>query len=382
MDLYEKSLKEKRFHQSQKNPSFSSSLLDAIYCSIDKGEEAELVFYKETMRKKQSTDRTEEKKKPEKLGPRRKPSDSGDGFRKSQKNQNPILSSSNSSSSESSYGGFGFSSSEAESLQTPRPKPIRTGFVPEMPFRSTSKKNQFPEIQVKEKPKTAASKIYSDLKKPGQPISPGGRIASFLNSLFASNSKKAKIDHSRKNGSAPQALSSSTTPTCSSASSYSRSCLSKTPSSRGNSNSTNTNGSKRSVRFYPITVIVDEDCRPCGQKRISDRDPTVSGKIGVSKPLIGEELKLHLMEKSRRIEEAAKDLLKGYQKKSDFLEEVMRSMHDHGHGHGHDDNDDDGYSSSDLFELEMPIQRYREELPVYETTRFETNRAIASGLIR
>lgn len=53
----------------------------------------------------------------------------------------------------------------------------------------------------------------------------------------------------------------------------------------------------------------------------------------------------------------------------------------------YDDEDDDGLScsSSDLFELDnlsvIGIERYREELPVYETTNFKTNCAIANGLV-
>ena len=53
-----------------------------------------------------------------------------------------------------------------------------------------------------------------------------------------------------------------------------------------------------------------------------------------------------------------------------------------------DDEDDDdalSCSSSDLFELDnlsvIGIERYREELPVYETTHFKTNCAIAKGLV-
>lgn len=52
-----------------------------------------------------------------------------------------------------------------------------------------------------------------------------------------------------------------------------------------------------------------------------------------------------------------------------------------------DDDDDDGAScaSSDLFELEnlsgIGGYRYSEELPVYETTNLDTNRAIANGFI-
>lgn len=54
---WEKPLREDRFRLQRENPSFSSTLLDAIYRSIDesngKGEE-ELIFYRETMKKKQS----------------------------------------------------------------------------------------------------------------------------------------------------------------------------------------------------------------------------------------------------------------------------------------------------------------------------------------
>ncbi|KAL5995381.1 hypothetical protein ACLOJK_025440 [Asimina triloba] len=394
---------ETSFKESRNIPSFSSSLLDAIYRSIDEGElsleeeaAAEMVFYRETSRKKQSNDRRAEgeKQKTERLEFGLKPSDSEDGSRRSSRNQKPMFFKSSSSSSESSYsGGFGFSSSsEAESVQSRRPKPIRTGFRLEKPLQFPPEKTQFPKMQpsasLREKPSkrdgffhakaSAASKIYSDTKKAGQPVSPGGRIASFLNSLFSpSNSKKAKMDESRSR------FAQTATPTCSSSSSYTRSCLSKTPSSRGNS----TASTKRSVRFYPVSVIVDEDCRPCGEKLINDCN--ITRKAGPLKPSIGssDELKLHLMEKSRRIEEAAKDLLYGYQKKTEFLEEVMRSMHAHGHRDGDvdcclDGDDDDGYSSSDLFELEIGIGRFREELPVYETTRLDANRAFASALMR
>ncbi|XP_055820095.1 protein BIG GRAIN 1-like A [Solanum dulcamara] len=70
------------------------------------------------------------------------------------------------------------------------------------------------------KAKSRALKIYRELKKVKQPISPGGRLSSFLNSLFT-NGKKAKIpsndDEERKLKSANNAS------TCSS---FSRSCLS------------------------------------------------------------------------------------------------------------------------------------------------------------
>ncbi|XP_054796776.1 uncharacterized protein LOC129302127 [Prosopis cineraria] len=78
------------------------------------------------------------------------------------------------------------------------------------------------------------------------------------------------------------------------------------------------------------------------------------------------------MEKSRRVEEAGRELLKEYlqnQKKSDFaLMDLPLRTGDY----EEEDGDAASYSSSDLFELDhlavMEKGRYREELPVYETT--------------
>lgn len=81
------------------------------------------------------------------------------------------------------------------------------------------------------------------------------------------------------------------------------------------------------------------------------------------------------MEENRRVIEAAKELIRAYHKNKDAVdisgeEEV-------------EDDDDDAAScaSSDLFELDnlsaIGIERYREELPVYETTRLNTNRIIS-----
>ncbi|GMJ07592.1 BIG GRAIN 4 [Hibiscus trionum] len=92
------------------------------------------------------------------------------------------------------------------------------------------------------------------------------------------------------------------------------------------------------------------------------------------------------MEKARRVEEMAREFLKEYhlnQKKNEFNSMDSRINHE-----DEDDDDDDdasSCSSSDLFELDHLVHlgnhRYEEELPVYETTHVETNRAIANGLI-
>lgn len=397
-----------RYENRYQHPSFSSNVLDAIYRSIDKGDievEAaaaeEMVVYGDTMRKKQSfscsiqAEKWMEKKTSEKSVLRRNPANYFEnGFQKSHRNlRGPTtLLHSGSSSSESS---------EPEPVFV-RPKPVRTA--------TSQRKTQLPEIQVpkercllsQQKPRKQESynKIKSissspassakvrgggaELKKPKQPISPGGRLAGFLNSLFAAAGTARKTKASpldRK----PKSSDRSSSSTCSSASSYSRSCLSKTPSSRGNS--------IKSVRFYPVSVIVDEDCRPCGQKHIYGRDRDVGLRVKKTEEspqlIFGEELKRHLMEKNRQVEEAAKDLLKGYQKKSKIIGEVMRDVHENiiDDDEGEDDFDDGmSCSSSDLFELDnlavIGIDRYREELPVYETTRLDTNRAITNSLIR
>ncbi|CAN4115594.1 unnamed protein product [Withania somnifera] len=67
--------------------------------------------------------------------------------------------------------------------------------------------------------KSRTSKIFSELKKVKQPISPGGRLSSFLNSLFTYG-KKAKISSNDEEIKLKSANSSTS-------SSYSRSCLRK-----------------------------------------------------------------------------------------------------------------------------------------------------------
>ncbi|KAJ6372935.1 hypothetical protein OIU76_027300 [Salix suchowensis] len=156
-------------------------------------------------------------------------------------------------------------------------------------------------------------------------------------------------------------------------------------------------GLKRSVRFYPVSVIVDEDCRPVGHKSLKHEEEESSlmsvslpkeWKIGKSPSRkIDDELNYHAVEKSRRIEEVAREFLKDYHlnqnKKDVFKIDAGGKYNDH-----FEDEDDDAAScsSSDLFELDHLAVigkdcRYSEELPVYETTHPVTNRAIAHGLI-
>lgn len=420
MDKWDNKPSRKQHHRE--NPSFSSTLLDVIYRSIDEDptevkEEEKLIFYRETMRKqKQNNPEAEkgntrsrarkvenwmEKRTNDKVLMGRNSLTEFERRTRSNSISNTLsmYSSSTSSSESSSIGGF--SSSESESFfGVQRPKPIKTSFSEKTKtnfdaslhnhnYRSHSSQTQKPKHENGfGKTKSKALKIlYGELKKAKQPISPGAKLANFLNSLFTSsgNAKKAKVSTTTSSSNCrPVAISvvtdraadtklSAAQPgsTCSSASSFSRSCLSKTPSSRS--------GAKRSVRFCPVSVIVDEDCRPCGHKNLHESEEALVASNGKNR---SEELRLHVMQESQRVEELARDLLKKYQKKNEVVFDGVMHYEDE-----EEDDDDDvaSCSSSDLFELDnlsaIGIERYREELPVYETTHFNTNRAIANGFI-
>ncbi|KAB1219964.1 hypothetical protein CJ030_MR3G020212 [Morella rubra] len=449
----EKTLREDRYNHEKKTPSFSSTLLDKIYRSIDEGDirTEDLKFYREPMGKKQgrgsgkNNRATEEEAAAnlrracliEKLMDKKVSEKVGTGRReylaepvKSQLQEHDhdhdvLFFSSTSSSSDSSSGGF--SSSDTESMYglkskfscslPSRPRPVRTG-VSARPERSEKKQralfHEQRELHVFDdchyssatgdtpkgeeavtESKSRARKIYANLKKVKQPISPGGRLANFLNSLFTTgNTKKTKnLSSTGRNDDASGFRKSKSVQesTCSSASSFSRSCLSKkSPSSREKQR----NGVKRTVRFCPVSVIVDEDCRPCGHKCLYEEEDasimpmrvSTAWKKGRSPTRTDEEeLKSHVMEKTRRVEEAAREFLKNYhqnQRKNELIMRDFRGRYDEDEYEG---DDAASCSSSDLFELDHLVaignDRYCEELPVYETTHVVTNKAIANGLM-
>lgn len=316
--------------RGRNNPSFSSSLLDAIYRSIDEsdgggggpprdhrkgGPDPCFSSSAAAARKKKSAD---ELKWTTAAVIRRGSWDYSRG----------LVTPTSSSSDSSSYGGFS-SSSDAESAASY----YSAGVNPARSDRILAD----PEVPPEKKKNGSFRSRLRDLRKGRAPTSPGARLASFLNTLFAAagNPKKPKI-------SAPPLPESA----CTSASSYSRSCLSKTPTTGGRRTpSVAVEGGKRSVRFCPVSVIVGEDSRPCGHKCLYD-----SNLAAVAGPPPGV---------ARRVEE----LLRGLEE--DEEEEAMSD------------------SSSDLFELEnlTAIGQFPDELPVYETTDLGTNHAIAQGLV-
>lgn len=423
------------------SPSFSSSLLDKIYRSIDESERRgeDVKFYGETkttaLPKRNSKSGRNIAVEEEMAAIRRacliekwiekKAMEKAEAERRSRKlerdHDDGVFFSSNSCSSESSSGGF--SSSDAESMYGSRPqrascfvpslwpKPIRTRPV-KTEEKKTEKKqsalshkqrdfcllDDYTQSRITDrtmkleeatiKSKSRALKLYDNLKKVKQPISPGGRVASFLNSLFTTGQVKKSKGSSSVSGyeETERRIYSLQGPTCSSASSFSRSCLSKnSPSTREKLR----NGVKKSVQFYPVSVVVGEDCQPCSQKCVYEEQdahlmpvtvPT-AWKIGRSRSRRTEEeiVKLRVLEKSRQAEEAAREFLKDHRRNQAKNESLFSRDYDN----RDDDMDDDAAScsSSDLFELDHLAvagkERYLEELPVYETTRVKcTNRAI------
>ncbi|XP_052198735.1 protein BIG GRAIN 1-like A [Diospyros lotus] len=358
MEAWERSLREERYMhpQRRKTPSFSSSLLDAIYRSIDD----EPVLCPEatasaTRTKKQrnanlkrnSALEDEESVRRAIMIEKWMESESRSHISRSSR-----LCNSTSSSSESSCGGV-FSSSETESGYNrnakQRPKQVRTsGSVRSNLEKTTNHEGRLTRT------KSKALKMYGDLKKVKQPISPGRRFTNFLNSIFSSRNVKTHLKHETARDSSSIGRSRSVKDTTT----FSMSCLRKMPPSRAKLSTNNVSSSKRSVRFYPFTVIVDEDSRPCGHKSIYGDDPSLMPTPRV-----------------RKIAETA--ILKSTNTRQ--LREFQLE--------DEDEEDDDGMSctSSDLFELEnigaVGVGAYREELPVYGTTCLKTHHAIANGLI-
>ncbi|KAL4388155.1 hypothetical protein GQ457_09G005080 [Hibiscus cannabinus] len=392
--------REDRYQVRRENTSFSSSLLDSIYRSIDESNgdnrDEELVFRgdKTVMRKKKQSGtslRQEElncsvqracmiekwmQKKEVICG------GGGGGGEIKAFGIDPMLLNSSSTSSGSSCGG-GFSSSESDSFYSAKSKKSLSLSLSSSSSSSSSHchktkpkhevlgRNVHGGVPTQKAPKhegggfirtkSKAMKIYSDLKKIKQPISPGGKLTSFINSLFTSGSpRKSK-----------KLTSNQPTSTYSSTSSFSRSCLLTTKiHSKENVVDTRT---KRSVRFCPISTVLDEDSKPCGELKIRHENE-------LRKPAMNKEIEYRIIEENRRVAEAARELLNKYRKQK-TKEFDMKDIDDD------DDNYDDAasYASSDLFELDnlsaIGNARYLEELPVYETTHFDTNRAIAKGLI-
>ncbi|KAL0407662.1 UNVERIFIED_CONTAM: protein BIG GRAIN 1-like B [Sesamum radiatum] len=398
----EENYKARQSHRS--TPSFSSSLLDEIYRSIDgntekaedikaekpastraksagsKGDEEETARFTRACLVDKWMEIKEVHEKVDNVA-RRRP----DSFQ-----DNDVLFFSSTSTSSDSSGAL--SSSDTElfcstrkpkqvSCFSTRPKPVRTArecnrqdkfFVSDDDDdddddRENQQKNKKGDDLMKSK--SRALKIYANLKKLKQPISPGGRLTSFINSLFTNaNSKKKSRNPDTKKGfqhlKSAKTTASSSPPPCSSAASFSRSsCMTKNSSSPDESRNVN----QRTVRFHPVSVIVDQDSKACGLKSIyNDQDCDYKHR---RPPLPPHALKI---DKNRKVEDAANRVPKGYRNHKNYDFSMFRKIQDE----DEDEEDVASESSSDLFELDHSTvfgkNRFCQELPVYESTYFFT----------
>ncbi|XP_050382426.1 protein BIG GRAIN 1-like C isoform X2 [Argentina anserina] len=314
----------------RRNPSFSSSLLDSIYRSIDESNcgEGDVGFVRESRKQSSSVSKREEAKGGGGGKTNLRRAMMIENWVERQSVHSSMFTNSASSSSESSSGAAFSSSDQTESSYKRRSKqsPVVLSVRSENMEKAKSQSGSGGGGGFT-KTKLRALKIYGELKKAKQPISPGGKIASFINSIFNSgNVKKAKM--------------------C-----YVGAVEDVSTSEHVNKSTKSSNGNKRSVRFYPISVILGEDdSNISSHKCVYEQDPSL-----MPKPTF---------QKYARTS--------GQSFRRSFCEDV-----------DDDESEAESYSSSDLFELNQPvgIGRYTEELPVYETTNFRTNQAIAKGLI-
>ncbi|XP_047320717.1 protein BIG GRAIN 1-like A [Impatiens glandulifera] len=349
------------YQPKRRTPSFSSSLLDSIYRSIDnpncKDDEFSALETDESVQcrqRRKQRDNTflhdDERIRRAIMIEKWMENKNRTNINKTYKLRSCY---SASSSSDSSSGGVFSSSSETESKS---PLPFTPIFT-----RSSDLHQQTPKREGRlTRTKSRALKLYGDLKKAKQPISPGRRITDFLNSLF--NSKKLEDLNSERR---TQPVKNSTT-TCSLSSSFGRpSCLSKPPSPSFRGRNRNIDRSpKRSVRFYPVTVIVDEENRSCGHKYIyeNETDPGL--------------MRNSFMRKGSGNREKTDDAYRG--RRTYNIDENRQEVEDE------DEDDSESCTSSDLFELEnIGVGRTcREELPVYASTNLKTtNKAIVACAI-
>ncbi|KAL2501081.1 protein BIG GRAIN 1-like A [Forsythia ovata] len=316
---------ERQKHQPRhKKQSFSSSLLDAIYHSIDDSEGLKEHRQVEdfVVHGRNNSALVEEEIESFKRAIL---------IEKWMENYNSITprhfeSSSGSSTDSSMFSSFETESSASKSI-------LETSLFTRQ--KLNQRRNPILEMDQKGGLMRRKSKIFRELKKVKEPYSPGAKIANFLNSIFSLTNLKKNQSLEEWN-SARKSKSMKDTTTCSLTS---RSCLSRTMSLRGNQ-------SKKSVQFSPVSNTI----------------------AATSYPNVGSNF-------IKKNIESFRDYGGKNSRKHEFGELYE------------DDSDLDGKScaSSDLFELEnigrVGIGSYEEDLPVYGTTSLKMNKAIASGLV-
>ncbi|KAL0917554.1 hypothetical protein M5K25_012621 [Dendrobium thyrsiflorum] len=211
------------------NPSFSSSLLDAIYRSIDDSDAVTPCLATSSIDKNWALP-------PPPPATLRRALDPADDRRHRR------FFSATSSSDSSRFGGF--SSSDFDSTTRPRPVLTRSNLI---------RMDPPPPPETKRTNRSIRSRIR-DLQKSPASASPGSRLAAFVNAIFAGSGDRTPNK--------PKCTGRMENPASATSSSYfSRSGISKaTPSYNGR-------GKQESVRISPVNVFVGGDLRPtrpCG----------------------------------------------------------------------------------------------------------------------
>ncbi|CAN8299396.1 unnamed protein product [Cochlearia groenlandica] len=355
-----------------RNPSFSSSLLDEIYNSIDhKPHKTQSFLGSINTSKKQSMSVTRSS-----VPDRRFHQDRFFGSVSSSSDSNSSIFSSSDTELTHTKKTISSSSSRPLCFGPSKPKPIKTEdnkalFRQNRANRASKDHDYFSDTSKISRcdenwDDNRIRRSSKSHKKPKTPASPGVRIVNFINSLFSNNSKQAsmavkryprKMSHDdsvyvkKTNGYNPS--------TCSSASSFTRSCMNK-------SSEKSSDRIKRSVRFSPVNVIV-----PVSRNFLEEEEDYFSRK-SVKKNVVEEGGR-------RSVEEIAREFLRDYHKNH---ENSLVKSNDYDHDYDVDGDDDDDVvsdSSSDLFELNLDGNNnnnnnnnhhnmYGDELPVYETT--------------
>ncbi|GAB2250873.1 hypothetical protein Droror1_Dr00017123 [Drosera rotundifolia] len=429
------------------NPSFSSTLLDEIYRSIDDDPShgQDTCYHRETDAEKRSEEEERatslrrarliekwmEKKGNEKVqhvsSHKKPPRQSQYSFEDLEKKfyhhdqqhhdhlqqHDVVIPFSNSSSSSDSSSG-GFSSSETDSfyvsktksscITAPWPRPVRTNpasratkstnpyLTRKNPFEDYANHKNVGDRKLDDsfvKSKSKASKFYSNLKNMKQPVSPGMRLSSLIGSLFVKENTKNKKTMTKSSDSRNEGRKQKSEPpsTCSSASSFTRSCIMSRTSSPCSEPRMQT-GMRKSVRF--VSAIADQDDVRFRQKGMikGDDQGLNSAKIDGKKleralsKRYQEIKRINGIEKSRELEDIALGLLNGYRngKEKDgharnASDSIKTQIQDYDHDHDNDLLDCSSCSSSDLFELDHLKLAARDELPVYETTKLSKDQS-------
>ncbi|KAL0333721.1 UNVERIFIED_CONTAM: protein BIG GRAIN 1-like B [Sesamum angustifolium] len=309
-----------------KGPSFSSSLLDAIYHSIDEAtEQQEMEDF--VLQKRNNAARVQE---------------DIESLRRAIMVENWMenyctshFSSNSASSTDSSI--FSSSSDQTEPCKSIFSSSQRNAEIPIRERPSQLDRQKCHGRLTGTKSKARKNICGGDLKKAKEPISPGAKIANFLNSIFRPRSlnKNNQVQSLEEWSSMRKPRSVKNPTTCS------RYCLSKKP--------------KRSV-----SMILDQNRQPYNDEHsIVASVPTMGSKF-IKKNI--ESLGLRLYE--------GKNL-----REHDLRDYCLKEL----------DVDDMSCTSSDLFELEnigrVGTGTYEEELPVYGTTSLKINQGFAGGLI-